>query len=56
MEVSGQLHVPVALLPGKEPPVPIGQRLGRIRNKRKKIREGRTKSVMRSSNASFFYF
>jgi hypothetical protein len=25
MEVSGQLHAPVALLPEKEPPVPIGQ-------------------------------
>jgi hypothetical protein len=24
MEVSGQLHVPAALSPGKEPPVPIG--------------------------------
>jgi hypothetical protein len=24
MEVSGQLHVPAALPPGKEPPVPIG--------------------------------
>jgi hypothetical protein len=25
MEVSGQLHAPAALLPGKEPLVPIGQ-------------------------------
>jgi hypothetical protein len=24
MEVSGQLHAPAALPPGKEPPVPIG--------------------------------
>jgi hypothetical protein len=24
MELSGQLHDPAALLPGKEPPVPIG--------------------------------
>jgi hypothetical protein len=24
MEVSGQLYVPAALPPGKEPPVPIG--------------------------------
>jgi hypothetical protein len=24
MEVSGQLHAPAALLPGKEPLVPIG--------------------------------
>jgi len=24
MEVNGQLHAPAALLPGKEPPVPIG--------------------------------
>jgi hypothetical protein len=28
MEVSGQLHAPVALLPGKEPLVPIGQEAG----------------------------
>jgi hypothetical protein len=26
--VNGQLHVPAALLPGKEPPVPIGQEVG----------------------------
>jgi hypothetical protein len=25
LEVSGQLHAPAALPPGKEPPVPIGQ-------------------------------
>jgi hypothetical protein len=25
MEVSGLLHAPVALPPGEEPPVPIGQ-------------------------------
>jgi hypothetical protein len=29
MEVSGQLHVPVALPPGKETLVPIGQEAGR---------------------------
>jgi hypothetical protein len=28
MEVSGQLHVPAALPPGKEPPVPIGYATG----------------------------
>jgi hypothetical protein len=28
MEVSGQLHSPAALLPGKESPVPIGQEAG----------------------------
>jgi hypothetical protein len=28
MEVSGQLHVPAALLPGKESLVPIGQEAG----------------------------
>jgi hypothetical protein len=28
MEVSGQLHVPDALLPGKEPLVPIWQEVG----------------------------
>jgi len=28
MEVSGQLHAPAALLPGKEPPVPIEQGAG----------------------------
>jgi hypothetical protein len=28
MEVSGQLHAPDALPPGKEPPVPIGQEAG----------------------------
>jgi hypothetical protein len=27
MEVSGQLHAPAALPPGKEPPVPIDTRL-----------------------------
>jgi hypothetical protein len=26
--VSGQLHTPAALPPGKEPPVPIGQEVG----------------------------
>jgi hypothetical protein len=26
--VSGHLHAPAALLPGKEPPVPIGQEAG----------------------------
>jgi hypothetical protein len=26
MAVSGQLHVPADLLPGKEPPVPIGKK------------------------------
>jgi hypothetical protein len=29
MEVSGQLHAPAALPPGKEPLVPIGQEAGR---------------------------
>jgi hypothetical protein len=24
MEANGQLHVPAALLPGKEPPIPTG--------------------------------
>jgi hypothetical protein len=28
LEVSGQLHAPAALSPGKEPPVPIGQEAG----------------------------
>jgi hypothetical protein len=28
MEVSGQLHAPVALLPGKDPLVPIGKEAG----------------------------
>jgi hypothetical protein len=28
LEVSGQLHAPAALSLGKEPPVPIGKRLG----------------------------
>jgi hypothetical protein len=28
LEVSGQLHAPAALPPGKEPPVPIGQEVG----------------------------
>jgi hypothetical protein len=28
MEVSGQLHAPTALSPGKEPPVPIGKEAG----------------------------
>jgi hypothetical protein len=28
MEVSGQLHTPAALPPGKEPPVPIAQEAG----------------------------
>jgi hypothetical protein len=35
LEVSGQLHAPAALSPGKEPPVPIGpqSRSGRRREK-----------------------
>jgi hypothetical protein len=28
MEVSGQLHAPAALLPGKEPLYPLDRRLG----------------------------
>jgi hypothetical protein len=28
LEVSGELHAPAALLPGKEPPAPIGQEAG----------------------------
>jgi hypothetical protein len=28
MEVSGQLHAPAALSPGKEPQVPIGEEAG----------------------------
>jgi hypothetical protein len=28
LEVSGQLHTPAALTPGKETPVPIGQEVG----------------------------
>jgi hypothetical protein len=28
MEVSGQLHAPAALVPGKEPPVPLDRRQG----------------------------
>jgi hypothetical protein len=28
LEVSGQLHAPAALSPGKEPPVPIGLEAG----------------------------
>jgi hypothetical protein len=28
MEMSGQLHAPAALLPGKEPLVPLDRRLG----------------------------
>jgi hypothetical protein len=31
MEVSGQLHDPTALLPGKDTPVPIGQEAGSVR-------------------------
>jgi hypothetical protein len=31
-EVSGQLHAPAALLPGKEPPVPIGKKNGWVPN------------------------
>jgi hypothetical protein len=30
MEVSGQLHTPVALLPGKKPPVPFEKNVGWI--------------------------
>jgi hypothetical protein len=30
LEVSGQLHAPAALPPGKERPVPIGYRLGEL--------------------------
>jgi hypothetical protein len=30
MEVSGQLHAPTALLPGEEPPVPVGARASRL--------------------------
>jgi len=33
MEVSGQLHVPAALLPGKEPLVPSGWRVGEPQNR-----------------------
>jgi len=28
MEVSGQCHAPAVLLPGKKPPIPIGQEAG----------------------------
>jgi hypothetical protein len=28
MDVSGQLHAPAALIPGKEPLVPLDRRLG----------------------------
>jgi len=28
MEVSGQFHAAVTLLPGKEPPIPIGYETG----------------------------
>jgi len=28
VEVSGQIHDPAALLPGKEPPYPFNRRLG----------------------------
>jgi hypothetical protein len=33
MEVSGQLHAPAALLPGKEPCYPLDRRLGGPRNR-----------------------
>jgi hypothetical protein len=32
MEVSGQLHAPAALPPGKEPWYPVDRRLGRPQN------------------------
>jgi hypothetical protein len=35
LEVSGQLHAPAALPPGKEPPVPIGKEAGWHVEKRK---------------------
>jgi hypothetical protein len=30
MEASGQLHAPVALPPGKEPPMPMGQEVRKV--------------------------
>jgi hypothetical protein len=33
MELSGQLHAPAALLPGKEPLVPIDRRLSGLQNR-----------------------
>jgi hypothetical protein len=33
MEVSDELHVPAALPPGKEPPVPLNRRLGKPQNR-----------------------
>jgi hypothetical protein len=32
MKVSGQLHVPATLLPGKEPRYPLDRRLGGLQN------------------------
>jgi hypothetical protein len=44
MEVSGQINAQAALLPGKEPPVPIGQDAGwiptlKINHRRRTSRE-----------------
>jgi hypothetical protein len=33
MEMSGQLHAPAALLPGKEPSYPLDRRLGGPQNR-----------------------
>jgi hypothetical protein len=33
MEVSGQLHAPAALLPGKGPRYPLDRRLGGLQNR-----------------------
>jgi hypothetical protein len=51
MEVSGQLHAQVALLPGKKPPVPIAHEAGWAAG------QGRTNSqvVTRNKLAPTFY-
>jgi hypothetical protein len=50
MEVSGQLHAPAALLPRKEPLVPIGKRLGVLQSRSGRSGEEKISQPRQESN------
>jgi hypothetical protein len=51
MDVSDQIHVPVALYQGKEPPVPVGwEARWHLNVKLNALKKEKTSSICRESN------
>jgi hypothetical protein len=53
MEVSGQLHVPVALIPGKDIGYPLDRRLGGLQDRSGRCGEKKNIAVLGIEPGSF---